>query len=423
MSQRYIVKPNGMLQVYPPETYVPKNHYARNSQNFTNPYNPSPQNIVVSPNSTLQTLQNIDTPYFHNENDNYSKYAPNVKTPYPEFDCGARNEWSKNKKENDDMIEDCVNCLQNSLPEDRAFYCDGMCTSEYSLNKGQCSYNSLVASNIKECINPCQQKIPVPRNRDTKQEKTKKRGLRALEDNSDGCKDNSECGKDQECVIKNIIGEDGTIRTNVGVCEEKNPLYNPEKEKSFSIMNILNECTSDDWRICISDLSALKETEIKELIENKIKDSKENKTFDEDKEKIVNFLKKIKNDPELIKNGYDIVDNTISNLNYAIKELNSQYNLSSKEKGENIDTNEIKSEFILDEVKNDKNLKDKLQNILPGNNEDKGNSLLPNMSDDKKDIFIKVGAGVIIFLIVVLILILLFYRKGSSDKPVYKSIY
>ena len=122
-------------------------------------------------------------------------------------------------------------------------------------------------------------------------------------------------------------------------------------------------------------------------------------------------MKKIKNDPELIKNGYDIVDNTISNLNYAIKELNSQYNLSSKEKGENLDTNEIKSEFILDEVKNDKNLKDKLQNILPGNIEDKGNSLLPNMSDDKKDIFIKVGAGVIIFLIVVLILILLFCAK------------
>jgi len=419
-----MVKPNGMLQVYPTETYVPKNHYARNSQNL-NPYQPN-QNLVVNPYTQVQNPQNIVVnPYSKSENPNYNnKYAPNVKTPYPEFDCSVRKNWSNNKKENDDKIEDCVKCLQNAEPEDRAFYCDGMCTSEYALNKGQCSYNSLVASNIKECINPCQQKIPDSRHRETKNEK-RKRGLRALEDNSDGCKDNSDCAKDQECVIKNVIGEDGTVRTNVGVCEEKNPLYNPDKEKkSFNIMNILNDCTSDDWRLCIADISVLKEQEIKQLIENKVKDSKDNKTFDEDKDKIVNFLKKIKNDPELIKNGYDIVDNTISKLNYIIKEINSQYDLNIKEKGENLDTNEIKSEYIIDEIKTDKNLKDKLQSIFPTTKEEKSsNSLVPNIPDDKKDLFIKVGAGVIIFLIIVLIFLLIFYRKGGTDKPVYKSIY
>lgn len=423
-----MVRPNGMLQVYPTETYVPKNHYVRNSnpQNIVvNPYSQisKPQNIVVNPYTQGINPQNIVVnPNSKSDNPNY-KYSPNVKTPYPEFDCSVTKDWSNNKKENDDMIEDCVKCLQNADPEDRAFYCDGMCTSEYALNKGQCSYNSLVASNIKECINPCQQKIPDSRHRDTKNEKTKKRGLRALEDNSNGCKDNSECGKGQECVIKNIIGEDGTIRTNVGVCEEKNPLYNPDKDtKSFNIMNILNDCTSDDWRICIADISNLKESEIKELIENKVKDSKENKTFDDDKEKIVNFLKKLKNEPELLKNGYDIVDNTISKLNYIIKEINNQYILNSKEKGENLDINEIKTEFIIDEIKSDKNLKDKLQNILPAFKEEKGNSLISNIPDDKKDLFINIGSGVIIFLIIVLIFLLIFYRKGS-DKPVYKSIY
>ena len=395
-----MVKPNGMLQVYPTETYVPKNHY---SKQVVNPYTQgsNPQHAVVNP---------------------YTQSGINVKTPYPIFDCSVTKKWSNDKEENDNMIEDCVKCLQNTEPHHRAFYCDGMCTSEYSLNKGQCSYNSLVASNIKQCLNPCQKKIPENRFRDSK-----KRGLRDLENGSNsgnGCKNDTDCGKDQKCVIKNIIAEDGTIQTNVGVCEEKKPLYNPEiDKKTFNIINLLNDCTSDDLRLCITDISNLKETELKELIQNKIKDSKDNNTFDNDKQNIIKLLKKLKEDPELLKNGYDIVDNTISKLNYTIKELNNQYNLSGNDKGTNIDTNEIKSEFIIDEINTDKNLKEKLQNIFPNTKEEKGNSILPKISDNKKDLFINVGTGIIIFLIVVLILLLIFYRKGSDKTAIYKSVY
>ena len=66
---------------------------------------------------------------------------------------------------------------------------------------------------------------------------------------------------------------------------------------------------------------------------------------------------------------------------------------------------------------------EKLQNIFPNTKEENGNSILPNISDNKKDLFINVGTGIIIFLIVVLILLLIFYRKGSDKTAIYKSVY
>jgi hypothetical protein len=457
MSQRYIVRPNGMLQVYPPETYVPKNHYERHIDNSQ--INPHYSRAVVNPytqSSNPQYSKAVVNPYTQSSNPQYSKAVVNpytqssnpqqhsinnnmnVKTPYPDFDCAKRGVWSKDKDENNEMINDCIQCLQDTSPDDKAFYCDGMCTSEYSLNKGQCDYNSLVASNVNECKSPCQQSIPDVKNRDLrkndrhnkhdkndKNDKNRQTKFRDLKSSS-GCKTDSECGSGQSCVIKNTIGEDGSIQAGVGVCEEKNPIYDADKDqKTMDIINAINNCiNASDMRICVADFSNMSEKEIKSMIEDKIKSSKEDKTFDTDKEKIIKLLQNF-DDTDIISNGYNAVDKTISNLNIVIKELNDQYDLDSKNKGDEIDLDNSKVDYIIKEVKSDKNIKNKLSALYPQMAEPSGksNSFVPPMSDSKKNMVIIIGGGVIIFLILVLIFVLIFYRKGNDKLPSYKSIY
>jgi hypothetical protein len=65
--------------------------------------------------------------------------------------CSTTDKWSDSS-----MINDCKSCINASTDDDKYFYCNGKCMSEYDLNS-VCSTTSLVAKTTDQCENPCVQ--------------------------------------------------------------------------------------------------------------------------------------------------------------------------------------------------------------------------------------------------------------------------
>ncbi len=122
---------------------------------------------------------------------------PFTKTPTPDIgSCSKTGNWSQAGQ-----VQECESCLEKSTSDYPYFYCDGLCSSEYDLGAGQCSLTSLVAKTKEQCKTPCYQE-----------------GSPRI---SGGCEDDFDCSKGQKCVSKNVVGPDGMMHKNRGVCQSK----------------------------------------------------------------------------------------------------------------------------------------------------------------------------------------------------------
>lgn len=301
-------------------------------------------------------------------NDIYNK--PILRTPNPNIGgCDKKGKWSDPKQ-----ILDCKACIQKSAPDYPYFYCDGTCTSEYEIGGGSCALDELVAKTEAQCENPCYQV-----------------GLPSDKGVGYGCTDNFDCAADEKC--------------DNGKCIKK--LLKTEKKEN--IIELINTCSStDNWKICLSDISKLNCNDIKDLIKVNVETSKNDGTFDSDRKKIIDTFKSIKDNSKIIDNTYNLINNTITNINCAISEIDTMYNLKDDEKISLLNTANAKASYVSHILNTDKDVRSSLSNIL-NDVKDEG----------KKESNIKYILS-IIFIIVIIILLLYFIIR--SKKPVTPSI-
>ena len=129
----------------------------------------------------------------------------NYKVPLPNIGkCKSTGMWSS-----PDMVDDCKKCISSNSNlkytthlkpgdasddwQDKKFYCNGKCVSQYSLNES-CAYDDLVAKTISHCEKPCKQQGPPSL--------------------SGGCSDSFDCKNGEKCVIRDL----GKYHTQRGVC-------------------------------------------------------------------------------------------------------------------------------------------------------------------------------------------------------------
>lgn len=81
-----------------------------------------------------------------------------AQAPRPNVDdCPNRGVWSQDLETNKKMIAVCQACAGSiGSYGERLFYCNGECMSEYNPRQ-VCSTTSLVATEAKQCENPCYQ--------------------------------------------------------------------------------------------------------------------------------------------------------------------------------------------------------------------------------------------------------------------------
>lgn len=305
-------------------------------------------------------------------NDIYSKQI--LRTPNPNIGgCNKKGNWGDPKQ-----IEECKTCIKKSALDYPYFYCDGTCSSEYEIGGGGCALNALVAKTEYQCENPCYQ-VGLPSDK----------GI-----GSSGCTDDFDCDNNETC--------------EGGICEKK-----LIKGNEKNIIEIINSCSStDNWKICLTDISKLNSNDIKDLVKLNIETSKKEGTYESDKIKIINSLKEIKDNPEILDNTYNIINNTISNINFTINEIDKQYNLKDDEKINLLNISVVKANYVSHILKNDKDVRSSLSNILndvkdEGNKGNKGN----------KDYTIKYIISIVFIIIVIILLLYFIIRKKNPVTP------
>jgi len=271
-----------------------------------------------------------------------------VKTQTPVLDYNNTGEW-----DNPEEIETCKNCFNNQgkYGED-TFYCEGnLCTSEYE-PKGTCSLNSLVAKSLEQCEKPVYQKGQAPR--------------RISGKNSEGCKNDSDCGgEDNICVIKNVIGENGKLYKNKGVCQGKIKEKYNSKEKdlnknykkidmypNLNLINLLNDITtSNTFKITLNEIHNLTCRDIKDLIKLKVIESKKNNTYDIERNKVIESLKHINENPKIKNNTFNLIETAIENINCIIKEIHKEFEIENENRVKVL----TKSNNLMSDDNNDNN--------------------------------------------------------------------
>jgi hypothetical protein len=298
---------------------------------------------------------------------------PVLRTPNPNIGgCNKKGKWADPKQ-----INDCKECVRKSAPDYPYFYCDGTCTSEYELGGGGCALNELVAKTESQCENPCYQV-----------------GLPSDKGIGSGCTDDFDCGDNEKC-------EGGAC-----IVKDKQLIKGSEK----NIIEIINSCSStDNWKICLSDISKLNCKDIKDLIKLNIETSKKEGAYNSDRLKIINAFKEIKDNPDILDNTYNIINNTITNINCAINEIDNQYNLKSEEKINLLNTVDTKANYVSHILKNDKDVRASLSNILNDVKEE---------GKGKKEYSLKYVILIIIIIIVIIFLSYLVMRKRQSSPSI-----
>jgi len=290
---------------------------------------------------------------------------PILRTPNPNIgSCNNKGKWSDSKQ-----IEECKSCISKSTKEYPYFYCDGKCSSEFEIGGG-CALNELVAKNEEQCVNPCHQV-----------------GLPSDQGGLHGCTDDFDCDKNEKC-------ENNT-------CVLKNT-----QQKEKNIIEIINNCSStDNWKICLSDINKLNCKDIKDLIKLNVETSKKEGVYESERKKIIDAFKEINDNSKIVDNTYNIINNTITNINCAISEIDNLYNLKDNEKIQLLNIPDAKAHYVSHILNTDKKVKKSLSNIL---NDVKNDS--PNKGYDIKYILI------IIFIIIIIVILTYFilHKKTTN---------
>jgi hypothetical protein len=300
---------------------------------------------------------------------NSTNNKPILRTPNPNIGgCNKKGKWSDPKQ-----IIECKQCVRKSVPDYPYFYCNGTCSSEYELGGGQCALNDLVAKTEGQCENPCYQV-----------------GLPSDKGIGSGCTDDFDCADNEICYS-------GSCTLNI-------------EKKEKNIIEIINSCSSsDNWKICLSDISKLNCKDIKDLIKLNIETSKKEGKYDSEKLKIINAFKEIKDNPDILDNTYNIINNTITNINCAINEIDTQYNLKDDEKINLLNTKDAKANYVSHILKNDKDVRESLSNILND---------VKKESNNKKDSNLKYIMIIIIIIIFIIFLSYLVFHKRQATSPI-----
>lgn len=251
---------------------------------------------------------------------------PLTKTASPSLNCSNTGKWDNKLKS-----EQCKSCLKKSQPGYPYFYCDGNCTSEYELGGPTCSTGSLVAKTKEQCDTPCYQgNAPKV---------------------SGGCQDDYDCGEGNKCISKNVIGGDGIMHKNRGICEaiikdkegyydeleyfetKNNTIMNIDNNPNINFIDYLNNITtSNSWKISLHEINDLTCEDIKDLVKLKIETSKKEGNYEIEREQLISSLDHVNKNPKIIDNTFNILETAIENINCTIKEIHKQYDIDNKDR-------------------------------------------------------------------------------------------